>query len=498
MESRSLLSATRLTKQYPGVLALSGVDVSIRAGEVRALVGENGSGKSTLAKILYGTCVPDLGSVDFDGRPLPFGSPGKALASGVVAISQELTLAPELSVTENILMGRMPTRFGRVDWRSAHRRAAEALGEMELELDPRRPVGSLPVELQQEVEIVRALSQPAKLLILDEATSALSKFAADKLLSRVQSVSTDGCAVLLITHRMREIRQVAHSATVLRDGKLIATASIDDVTDDDLLRMMVGRDIHDIYGSRTTSIGAEVLQTRDLTSDEGSFEGVDLVVREGEVVGLAGLVGCGKSELGLALMGAHPSHGTLMVAGEQLTRRSVGRSIKAGLGYVPEDRKRQGLLPTRNVLENLSTPWKGLASRLGVIRPRVEADIAKDLVKTLNVKTTSLSSSIVALSGGNQQKTLFARWLPLHPKVLVLAEPTRGVDVGAKAAIYAVIQDLASRGVGVLLISSELPEVLGMSDRVLVMFEGRVVAELSREEATEEAVAEWAIGKVIA
>lgn len=491
-----LLAVDGLVKTYPGVQALDGVDLQMRRGEVRALLGENGSGKSTFAKILYGACKPDAGQVTFAGEVLPFGSPGKARSLGIAAISQELTLAPELSITENVLMGRLPSRGGRIDWHGAHAQTAALLSEMDLEVDPRRSVGSLTVEVQQEVEITRAFAQPAQLLILDEATSALSSHAADRLLARVATASAAGCAVLFITHRMQEIRQVAERATVLRDGKLIGTVDLEEASDDDLLRMMVGREITRIYGSRRKHFGPVALSARGLQAADGAFNRIDISVRAGEIVGISGLSGCGKSELGLALFGARElSGGTISIAGEEVEGMTVANAIRSGIGYVPPDRKRHGLLPNRSVTENLSLPWHRLSSKLGVIRAKPEAGLTETVIQSLGVKTRTAGTRVELLSGGNQQKLLLGRWFPLNPKVLILDEPTRGVDVGAKVSIYAAIQELAEEGLGVLLIASELPEVLGLADRVYVMYEGEIVTELDGASTSEEEVTAWAIGK---
>lgn len=493
-----LFTARDITKTYPGVVALSGVDVQVHTGEIRALVGENGSGKSTFAKVLYGGTVPERGEVVFLGEPLEFGSPARSLGRGIVAISQELSLSPELTVTENVLMGQLPTRLGAVDWRRAHEQTNEALSDLGLSIDPRARVGELSIELQQGVEICRALSRNASLIILDEATSSLSKHAADLLLSRVVERAAQGTSILLITHRMGEVREIAHTATILRDGRHIATTPLDQVSDDDILQMMVGREVRNIYGTKGGNVGEVVLRLENFGAQDGSFLPLSLELRSGEIVGVAGLVGCGKSELALAVAGAIPVEGSVKVSGEVVELGEVRRAIKSGIAMVPEDRKRQGLLPARDVLENVSLPWKSVGVVAGIIDRRRQEVVASELGDRLNLKARSLASNIYTLSGGNQQKVLLARWLPLAPRVLVLVEPTRGVDVGAKHAIYEIIRELANDGIAILLVSSELPEVLGMSDRILVMFEGRITASLDGESATEQNVAEWVLGRGVA
>lgn len=493
--NQALLEISGLTKSYPGVMALSGVDLTVHAGEVRALVGENGSGKSTLAKVLYGATDPDAGSVLFAGQVLEFGKPAWSLGQGIVAISQELTLSPELTVTENVLMGRLPTRLGFVNWRRAHQMTGKYLDDLGLAIDPRIKVGDLSIELQQCVEICRALSRDAALIILDEATSSLGQHASELLLDRVREKARAGAAVLLITHRMAEIREVADSATILRDGLLIDTLALDSVTDDDILRMMVGRELRDIYGHRDRTLGPPLLSLRGVSALDGSFTSLSLQVRAGEIVGIAGLVGCGKSELALAIAGAQPVTGSVEVGGVPLETGSVAKAIKQGVALIPEDRKRQGLLPTLDVLENMSLPWSSLGTRLGIIQRKKQEQVAQDLIDRLRLKTSSMSANIYTLSGGNQQKAMVARWIPLAPRVFVLVEPTRGVDVGAKTAIYGIIQELARGGMAILLVSSELPEILGLSDRILVMFEGSITAEIDAVSASEHEVAAWVLGR---
>lgn len=494
-QKRALLEARGITKQYPGVVALSGVDLTVHTGEIRALVGENGSGKSTLAKVLYGGAVPEIGEVFFDEGLLALGKPAVSLTRGIVAISQELTLSPELSVTENVLMGQLPGRFGMVRWSEAHEITRALLDDLGLDIDPRCTVCDLSIELQQGVEICRALSRSAKLIILDEATSSLGKHASDLLLDRVKDRAERGAAVLLITHRMGEVREIAQTATILRDGHLIDTVDVEAVSDDDILTMMVGREVKNIYGVRKPSVGPVALSLDDVTARDGSFSSLSLEVRRGEIVGVAGLVGCGKSELALAIAGGLEVTGSIQVDGEPVGQGSVRKAIKMGIAMIPEDRKGQGLLGARDVLENMSVPWRSIGVSAGVINRQQQGSVGQTLVQKLNIKTRSMSSNIFTLSGGNQQKVLLARWLPLSPRILVLVEPTRGVDVGAKRAIYEIIQELASGGMSILLVSSELPEILGLSDRILVMFGGRITAEVDGRVATEQSVAEWVLGK---
>ena len=483
-----------ISKQYPGVQALDDVDLTLLPGEVHAVAGENGSGKSTLVKILYGAQPPDEGTIEVDGEPVSFAGPRDALARGVVAISQELTLAPTLSVAENVLMGRLPRRAGVIHWRRAENLAREALDTLGVHVDPRRRVGDLSIELRQEVEVARALSANARVLVLDEATSSLSEAATERLLEKLEQMRREGVAIVFISHRLRELYAAAQRATVLRDGRLVGTVTLSQTPEAELVRMMVGRDISDLYGKRTITKGVPRLEVRDLTTLDGSVQNATLVVRRGEIVGVAGLVGCGKTELGLALGGALPADGAVLVDGREVQLRSARAAKEAGIGFVPEDRKRSAIFATRNVRENLSLAWASRLARLGFINVVEERRLAARTASNLSVRTRSLETSIVSLSGGNQQKVVLGRSFALAPKVIVLGEPTRGIDVGAKSEVYGFIQDMADEGAAVVMISSEMPELLGLADRVLVMFHGRIVGEFDAAEADEESIAHLAMG----
>jgi ABC-type sugar transport system ATPase subunit len=485
---------TGIAKSFPGVVALDGVDFELEAGEIHALAGENGSGKSTLAKILYGALRPDAGTVSIEGSPVGFSSPGQAIQHGIVAISQELTLAPTLSVAENVLMGRLPRRAGAIDWRSAHRRARQALDELGVDIDTHRRVGDLSIELQQEVEVARAVSARSKVLILDEATSSLSEAATDRLLDRLEQLRQRGVAIVFISHRLRELYRCSSRVTVLRDGRLIGTVPLPETPERRLVQMMVGREITDLFNKRAIEPGPPLLSVEGLTTEDGSVVDATLEVRAGEIVGVAGLVGCGKSELALALGGARPASGRIQVRGRQVRLRSPAAAIRAGIVHVPEDRKRDGILPTRSVQHNLSAGWMDRICRLGVVNGRRERRMASAAVGRFDIRAASLSTRIVQLSGGNQQKVVLGRWFALEPQVVVLSEPTRGIDVGAKSEVYRLIQDMAERGSAILVVSSELPELLGLTDRIVVMFRRRICAEFATPTATEEEVAHAALG----
>ena len=489
-----LVRMTGISKAFTGVLALDRVDLELLAGELHALAGENGSGKSTLVKILYGGLQADAGRVEIDGRPVSFSGPHAAIAAGVVAISQELTLAPTLTVAENVLMGRLPRRNGMIDWRRARRLAAVALDELDVHVDPRRRVGELSIELQQEVEVARAVSADSRVLVVDEATSSLSEAATDRLLERLEHLRRRGVAIVFISHRLRELYRCASRVTVLRDGRLIGTAPLPQTSEHELVRMLVGREITDLFNKRQLEHGAPVLAVEALTSDDATVRDASFEVRAGEIVGVAGLVGCGKSELALALGGAIRSTGKVEVHGKPIGLRSPSDAIDAGIGFVPEDRKRSAILPTRSVQQNLSVAWLRRLSRLGLIDLGEERRMAADSVRRFSVKTASLQAKIVQLSGGNQQKVVLGRWFALSPDVIVLSEPTRGIDVGAKSEIYRLIQDMAAGGAGILIVSSELPELLGLCDRILVMFRGQITAEFDAGAVTDEEIAHAAFG----
>jgi ABC-type sugar transport system ATPase subunit len=489
-----LVALRGITKRFPGVLALDRVDLTLRAGEVHALTGENGSGKSTLARVINGLLQPEAGTIAVDGREMAVASPGAALRLGIVTISQERTLAPSLSVAENISLGRLPrTRFGGVDWRATRRRAREVLDRLHVDVPLSMTVDRLSVELQQEVEIARAVSSDARLLILDEATSSLSEAATQRLLEVVEEKRQAGAAVLMISHRMPELYASASCATILRDGRLVGTVPLPETTEAHLVSMMVGRELGDYYGKRRLEQGAEVLEVGDLATPDGSLRPTSLRVRRGEILGVAGLVGSGKAELGLALGGAIPSTGTVKVKGEQIATGDPRSALSSGIGFVPDDRKNAALLPERNVAENFSLAWTKLLSRHGFLNLREERRMVRDSIDRYRVVTPSPATRITSLSGGNQQKLVLGRIFALKGDVLVLSEPTRGVDVGAKSEIYHLMQDAAASGAAIVLISSELPELLGIADRIVVFYAGGICAEFSHEEMDEVDIAHAAV-----
>lgn len=489
-----ILHLEGISKSFPGVRALSDVSLAIRAGEVHALTGENGSGKSTLARIAAGMQPPDAGRILLDGTEVRFDSPAAAIAAGIVMISQELTLAPTLTVAENIFLGRLPrTSLGLVDWPRLERDAVAALNRLDVHVPPWARVADLSVELRQEVEIARALSSGARLIILDEATSSLSEAATERLLKLVAKERDTGTAILMITHRMPEIYAVASVATVLRDGLFVAEVPLPQTGAGELVRLMVGREIKDFYGKRPIPQGEVVLSVADLATPTGALRSASLTLRRGEILGVAGLVGSGKSELGLALGGAIAATGEVRIQERSLSLGDPRRAIAAGIGFVPDDRKASALLLVRSVGENFALAWLDRLTRHFLLDTRREAREVAQAMQTYRVATGSASVPMSTLSGGNQQKTVLGRVFARNPAVLVLSEPTRGIDVGAKSEIYRLLQDAAEAGAGVIMISSELPELLGIADRIAVFFEGNLKGIFAAAASTEESLAQVAV-----
>ena len=485
-----LLRLTGISKRFPGIVALDGVDLTLHAGVVHALTGENGSGKSTLARVAAGALARDAGRIEVDGVERSLGSPKEALNLGIVTITQELTLAPTLSVAENIFIGRLPRGRARaIDWAKLRADAREVLDRLDVRVDERRPVGRLSVELQQEVEIARAVSSPARLLILDEATSSLSEAAARRLLEVIEELRSRGVAVLMISHRLHELYGAATTATVLRDGRVIADVPLPSTPPSELVRLMVGRELGDYYRKRTIAPGEAVLEVDGLRSRNGRLAATTLTVRRGEIVGVAGLAGSGKAEFGLALAGAIPSEGSVRVLGRPADLSQPRSALAGGIGLVPDDRQRSALLPTRSVAENFSVAWTGELTRAGVLDARSERRRVRAAIERYGVTTASPQRRVTALSGGNQQKVVLGRVFDRDLAVLVLSEPTRGIDVGAKSEIYRLMQDRAERGAAILVISSELAELLGIADRILVFFRGEVRGEFAAADLDEERLA---------
>jgi len=491
----NLLRFENISKSFPGVRALQDVSFSVAGGSVHALLGENGAGKSTLLKILSGLYRPDAGRFFLDDQPLFFHSTADAIRSGITVIHQELQLVPEMSVAENLFLGHLPNRLGFLQRRQLLQRTIAQLSDLGEKIDPRARTASLPIAQRQMVEIAKALSRDAKVIAFDEPTSSLSGPEVQRLFAVIRKLRAAGRVILYVSHRMEEIFQICDKATVLRDGRLVETFDQPaQVGHDVLVRAMVGRSISDVFSYSPRPQGAPALEVRDLRGP-GVIAPATFSVARGQIVGVFGLVGAGRTELLKLIYGAtRATSGHIRVDSNPVKITSPSDAIATGVVLCPEDRKREGIIPQASVLENVNLSGRRHFSRLGFfLRRRHERENAARFVRELQIRTPSLSQQIVYLSGGNQQKAILARWLSERVRVLLLDEPTRGIDIGAKGEIYSIIYKLAQQGTGVLLVSSEMPEVLGVCDRILVMRQGSIVADLKREQATPERVLQLAL-----
>ncbi|WP_328535509.1 sugar ABC transporter ATP-binding protein [Streptomyces sp. NBC_00344] len=491
-----VLALEDVSKSFGAVRALQNVALRLSAGEAHGLAGENGAGKSTLIKILAGVHRPDHGQVLLDGVPVEFHGPADARDAGVAVIYQEPTLFPDLSIAENIFMGRQPRRtLRRIDRRAVHDATDALMRRLGVRLDPERPARGLSIADQQIVEIAKALSFDARVLIMDEPTAALTGSEAARLFTVVETLRAEGAAVLFISHRLEEMFRLCRRVTTLRDGRLVATELLDGLTEDDLVRRMVGRELGELYPKALTTPGDTALSVSRLTR-EGVFRDVSFDVRRGEIVALAGLVGAGRSEVVQAVFGVDRADaGEVTVNGQRLRAGSPTAAMDAGIALVPEDRRQRGLVMDMSIERNIGLTGLDSLGRAGLVRRTLESARAADWAVRLQLKYNRLGDSVGVLSGGNQQKVVLAKWLATGPKVLIVDEPTRGIDVGTKAEVHRLLSSLAAEGLAVLMVSSDLPEVLGMADRVLVMREGRLVAEIPRADATEESVMSAAAGR---
>ena len=499
--TQPLLTLSHASKSFGPVQALSDVSIELYPGEAHALLGENGAGKSTFVKILAGVHRREGGSLTVAGRSADFHSPGEATAAGIAIIYQEPTLFPDLSVAENVLMGRQPRAgLGRIDQKAMNTRVTKLLRELGVALDPARPVRGLSIADQQLVEIAKALSLNANVLIMDEPTAALTLSETDRLFRVVRALRERGAAVLFITHRLEEVFAECQRVTVMRDGTWVSSGPISDYDTDKVVRQMVGRELGDLYPRGEAQLGEVALSVRNLSQPK-MFSGISFDVRRGEIVALAGLVGAGRSEVARAIFGIDPrSGGEVRIGQAVIAPNSTRAAMSAGLGLVPEDRRQQGLVMDLSIERNanlaiLSRLTGGLLMNRLLMNRRAETENAQNWTSKLQLKAHRLSDPVSSLSGGNQQKVVLAKWLSTNPGVLIVDEPTRGVDVGAKAEVHRTLAELAASGLAVLMISSDLPEVLGMADRILVMREGALVGELSRAQASEEAVMYLATGQ---
>ncbi len=488
------LEVRNISKAFPNVQALVDVSLDIRPGEILACMGENGAGKSTLLKIINGDYQSDAGTISMDGETLSFSNPKDAHEAGIRVVYQEPEIVPGTDVPENIWVGDLPKRFGLLDRRALNEKAQRRLKKYGFE--DILPIDMMGEELssaqRQIVEIMRALKRNVRVLALDEPTSSLTDEEVDRLFTLVRRLRDDGVAIIYVSHRINEIKRLCDRIAILRDGRLVAVEPADELTQDDIVRLMVGRDLSEVFQRQPAGTDREALRVQDLHSNW--HHGVSFYVNAGEVVGFSGLVGAGRSELAKVLFGELPKNsGEIFLDGAQVAFHSPHDAIAKGIGFAPEDRKNEGLILMRSVLENTSIAILRQLCRFHFIRRGLERSIVREFVEKLEVRTPSLAQEVGKLSGGNQQKVVLSRWLAAKPKVLILDEPTRGIDVGAKTEIYRLIDELANDGLAIIFIGSELPEILGLSDRIYVMQNGRITGELVGESADEEAVLELAM-----
>jgi rhamnose transport system ATP-binding protein len=493
--SEFVLELKGITKTFPGVKALDNVHFQLRPGEIHALMGENGAGKSTFIKVITGVHQPDEGEIYLNGEKVEFRNPKDAQNWGIAAIYQHVTCYPDLNVTENIFMGheKIQKRTRRILWKEMHAEANKLLKELGANFDAKALMGVLSVAEQQIVEIAKALSTNAKIIIMDEPTAALTRNESEELYRITEKLRDSGTSVIFISHRFEDMYRLASKVTVFRDSKYIGSWGVHDISNEDLIVAMVGREIKQLFPKTEAVIGEEVLSVENL-GRTGFFAGVSFTLRKGEILGLTGLVGAGRSEVCQALFGIEPADkGRILIKGKETKVTSPLQAMKQGIGYLPEDRQQQGLILSWGIDKNITLPSLDRLSSKGWLNKKKEEAIASVLSKKVNVKTPSIYNLASSLSGGNQQKVAVAKLLTTDLDIIILDEPTKGVDVGAKSAIYEIISDLACQGYGVIMVSSEMPEVLSMSDRILVMREGRITAEIESKIATQEAILEAAM-----
>jgi ribose transport system ATP-binding protein len=496
-EADGFLRLVGISKSFPGVKALNNVHLNVRKGEVHGLVGENGAGKSTLMKILSGAYIKDEGEIYWQGEKVEITKPKDSEELGIAIIYQEFNLVPQLSISENIWLGREPLAnkaLHLIDWTEMHKRTQQLLDDLDLDFDPKRPVAGLGVASQQMVEIAKALSLNAKLLIMDEPTSALSKNEIDQLFSVIQSLKEKDVSIIYISHHLEEVFEICDRGTVLRDGNFVATIDPKETSKNELIQLMVGRTLDQQYPKVKTERGEEVMRVEHL-SRKDVLNNISFSAYAGEILGISGLVGSGRTELVKAIFGADPiDSGKIFIYGKEVQITSPQSAIAAGMGLLPEDRKYEGLVLKLSVKQNVSMASLGKLLKRGMLQLNIEKSKVLDFIDKLRILTPSIEKEVQNLSGGNQQKVVLAKWLASQSRILIFDEPTRGIDVGAKVEVYNLMNELVKNGVAVIMVSSEMPEILGMSDRILVIHQGELTSILNCEEATQEKILSAAMG----
>ncbi|MCM3729195.1 sugar ABC transporter ATP-binding protein [Neobacillus cucumis] len=490
MDSNYLLEMKAISKYFPGTKALSNVNLFVEKGEVHSLVGENGAGKSTLMKIIGGVHQSEEGEIFFEGKKVNFQNPKGSQEVGIGLVHQELSLCPHMTVAENIFIGRLPKKKSTmVDYKSLYKKCQEVLDIFKVNFKPNQIVATLNIAEQQIVEIAKAISLNCKLLILDEPTSSLTQPEAEVLFEIVEMLKNNGVSILYISHRMEEIFRICDKITILRDGEYIGTVKTTDITENQIVNMMVGRNIENKYPPKSTKIiKKEILKVENLGLNR-IFNDINFTLYQGEILGFSGIVGAGRTEVMRAVCGIdEKSKGTVYLNGKSLNIKTYSEAIKVGIGYVPEDRKEQGLFLDQSIEKNITAAILKKIKNGLFLKSSKERDLSSEYVKRLSIKISDVRQPVDGLSGGNQQKVLLAKWLAIEPKVLILDEPTRGIDIGAKLEIYKLLRELSEKGIGIIIVSSELPEVIGMCDRVAVMHEGKLKDILQKEDLTEDKI----------
>jgi len=497
-EQKYLLEMIDISKSFPGVKALDGVTFKLREGQVFAIVGENGAGKSTLIKILSGSYTNDHGQIKINGREIYIRNPMHAMQLGINTIYQETSLVPEMTVAENIFLGRQPIKGGRIQWQKMYDDAARIFSDLSMELDPRAETIDLSAAQHQLLEIAKAFSREAKIIIMDEPTASITEEDTENLFNIIKNIVKKGTSVIYISHRLKEIFQIADMVTVLRDGKTVTTKKVKDTSENDIVKYMIGRDIGDIFGEKSYEATDEViLQAKNLTS-MGLFNDISFNLKKGEILGFSGLVGAGRSEIVRSIFGLERlESGKIYIDGQEVKIRNSTDGINKGLAFVSEDRRIESIIQGFTVRENITLLLlRQILTRAGLISARKETRLARKYVEDFSVKTPSIEQLVMNLSGGNQQKVALAKCLSTSPKIFILDEPTKGIDVGAKKEIHTLIKELARSGMGIIIVSSELPEIIGMCHRVLVIREGKLIKEFKKSELNEEDLMHTAVGNV--